>query len=128
MLRTHRTGKGPGSYGGVGLRLKEQKGPRRAPHPWSQRAGDLTWEHSRLPGLEWAGQTPSSPLPLLLEGPSRLPLLTSLASGAPILSGLHFSYPLSPRSPTGSLGGSSHLLGRQGPHQQPAGALVVGRR
>ena len=62
MLRTHRAGKGPGSCGGVGLRLKEQKGPRCAPHPWSQRAGDFTWESSRLPGLKWAGQMPSSPL------------------------------------------------------------------
>ena len=30
MLRTHRAGKGPGGVWGVGLRLKEQKGPRRA--------------------------------------------------------------------------------------------------
>ena len=85
---------------GVGLRLKEQKGPRCAPHPWSQRAGDLTWEPSRLPGLEWAGQTPSSPLLLLQsgvwEGPSHLPLLISPASGALILSGHHFSSPFSP--------------------------------
>ena len=58
---------------GGGLRLKEQKGPRRAPHPWSQRAGDLTWEPSRLPRLEWAGPTPCSPLPVR-EGPSHLPL------------------------------------------------------
>ena len=68
----------------MGLRLKEQKGPRCAPHPWSQRAGDLTWEPSRLPGLEWVGQTPSSPLLLLQsavwEGPSHLPLLFSPAS------------------------------------------------
>ena len=148
--------KRPWGLWGVGLRLKEQKGPRRAPHPWSQREGDLTWEPSRLPGLEWAGQTPSSPLlllwsrrappaclswspwppsyapkdpcglegalegrgsawelsrlpgpewvgqspsaPLLLfpESPSHLPLLISPASGVPILSGLHFSSPLSP--------------------------------
>ena len=47
---------------GVGLRLKEQKGPRFAPHLWCQRIGDLTWEPSRLTGLEWTGQTPSSPL------------------------------------------------------------------
>ena len=69
---------------GVGLRLKEEKGPRRAPHPWSQRAGDITWDPSRLPGLEWAGQMPSSPLLLLpsgvWEGPSCLPHLISLAS------------------------------------------------
>ena len=77
MLRTHRAGKGPGGYGGVRLRLKEQKGPRCAPHPWSQRARDLTWEPSRLPGLEWAGQSPSAPLPLLPDGSSHLPLLIS---------------------------------------------------
>ena len=68
----------------MGLRLKEQKGPRRVPHPWSQRAGDLTWEPSRLPGLEWAGHMPSSPLLILWsgvwEGPSCLPLLISPAS------------------------------------------------
>ena len=52
----------------MGLGLKEQKGPRCDPHPWSQRTGDLTWESSRLSGLEWAGQTPSSPLLLLGSG------------------------------------------------------------
>ena len=76
--------KRPWGLWGVGLRLKEQKGPRRASHPWSQRAGDLTWEPSRLPGLKWAGHTPSSPLLFLRsgawEGPSRLPLLISWAS------------------------------------------------
>ena len=66
--------------GGGGVRLKEQKGPRHSPHPWSRREGDLTWEPSRLPGLEWAGQMPSSPLLLLPEGPSHLPLLISPAS------------------------------------------------
>ena len=88
MLRTYRAGKGPGGYGGWGLgsrnrrgpgMLKEQKGPRHA-----QRAGDLTWEPSRLPGLKWVGQMPSSPLLHLRsgiwEGPSHLPLLISLAS------------------------------------------------
>ena len=49
----------------VGFRLKEQKGPRHSPRPWSQRAGHLTWEPSRLPGFELEGQTPSSPLLLL---------------------------------------------------------------
>ena len=76
MLRTHRAGKGPGGWGG-GLRLREQKGPRCAPHPWSQMAGALTWEPSKLSGPEWAGQLPSAPLLLLLEGPSPLPLLNS---------------------------------------------------
>ena len=69
----------PGDWRG-GVRLKEQKGPRHSPHPWSRREGDLTWEPSRLPGLEWAGQMPSSPLLLLPEGPSHLPLLISPAS------------------------------------------------
>ena len=144
--------KRPWGLCGVGLRLKEQKGPSL------KRAGDLTWEPSRLPGLEWVGQMPSSPLLLLrsgvwegpsrlrllislasllcsqdpcglegalkrwgaglgaqqapqsqwsrqspstplllfLESPSHLPLLTSPASGVPILSGLYFSYPLGP--------------------------------
>ena len=88
----------------VGLRLKEQKGPRRAPHPWSQRAGDLTWEPCRLPGLEWAGQTPSSPLPLLPECPSRLPLLISQAS---------LLCPQGPRRPGGGFGGQGISLGAQ---------------
>ena len=152
--------------------------PRRAPYPRSQGTGDLTWEPSRLPGLEWAGKMPSAPLPLLLqssgpllsaspvlpsasilcpqdqcgwrvrgalegrgpawelsrfpgpewegqspsallpllpEGLSRLPLLISLASGVPIQSGLHFCSLLSPPCLTGSLGGSSLLLGCQRP-------------
>ena len=147
--------KRPWELWGLRLRLMEQKGPRRAPHSWSQRSGDLTWEPSRLPGLEWVGQMPSSPLLLLQsEGaspaflswspqpPSYAPkdtcgmdgvlevwyrpggaagsparvgqvialcsspalpreslppsLLISPASGAPILSGLHLSFPLSP--------------------------------
>ena len=66
MLRTHRAGKGPGGSGGMGFKLKEQKAPRRAPHLWSQRVGDLTCEPSSLPGLEWAWQMPFSPLLLLL--------------------------------------------------------------
>ena len=53
MIRTHKAGKGAGDCGRVGLRLKEQKGPSCAPHPWSQRAKYLTWEPSRLPGLKW---------------------------------------------------------------------------
>ena len=72
--------KRPWGLWGAGFRLKEQKGPRLAPHPWSQRAGDLTWEPRRLPGLEWAGQTPSSPLlPLPLASPD-LPSLRPMPS------------------------------------------------
>ena len=163
----------PWGLWGMGLRLKEQKGPRRAPHPWSQRAGDLTWEPSRLPGLEWEGLTPSSPLLLFPDGSSHLSFLISPASllcpqdpcgleGAlergyqpgssagsparvdqaiafcsslappggslppdfPDLPGLRGTDPVwpplllppqPPQRPTGSLGGSSHLPGRQGP-------------
>ena len=61
-LSCHLMPPGPMQPRGVGLRLKEQEGSRRAPHPWSQRTGDLTWEPSRLPGLEYIGQTPSPPL------------------------------------------------------------------
>ena len=53
------------------------------------------WELSRLPSPSGPGDCP----PLLSHssrGPSPLPLLISHAAGAPILSGLYFSYPLSP--------------------------------
>ena len=168
----------------MGFRLKEQKGPRRAPHPWSQRVGDLTWEPSRLPGLEWVRQFLSAPLPLLPEGLSRLPLLNSpqppsyaprpggrvalegrgpgwelsrlpgpewvgqmpsiplpllpdisshlpllisLASGAPILSGLQFSPQLCPPTSYWFTWGFLPFPWVRVPHQQPAGALVVER-
>ena len=68
--------KRPWGLWGVGLRLKEQKGPWRAPHPWSQRAGDLTWEPSSLPGLKWAGQMPSCPLLILRSGRATPALLS----------------------------------------------------
>ena len=155
----------------MGLRLKEQEGPRFAPTPflrgggphlgaqqasWARVGGANALRSSPAPpggplppaspdllglplapkdpcGLEgaleegywpgssagsqgWVGQAIalcSSPAPP--RGPSRLPLLISPGSGAPILSGLHFSSPLCPPHPTGSLGGSSHLLGHQGP-------------
>ena len=77
--------KRPWGLWGVGLRLKDQKGLRCALHPWSQRAGDLTWEPSRLPGLEGGGKRPpllscssslSRPLPPAspdLFGPPAMP-------------------------------------------------------
>ena len=86
------------------------------PPPWSQRAGDLTWEPSRLPGLEWVGQMPSAPLLLLLQGPSRLPLLISPAS---------LLCPQGPTWPGGGFGGGqpawelSRLLGPSGPGNCP---------
>ena len=67
-------GWGEGGLGGQGTGLGTQQPPQAA----------------------WAGQMTCAPLLLLLEGPSQLPILISLASGAPILSGLHFSYPPHP--------------------------------
>ena len=80
MLRTHRAGKGPGGCGGWGLGSRNRRGPVVPPTPGLRGQGHLTWEPSRLPGLKWVGLTPSSPLLLLPEGPSRLPLLISLTS------------------------------------------------
>ena len=61
--------------------------PSYAPKDSLSLEGALVWggtaqELSRLPVPlpEWAGQTPSTPFPLLLEGPSHLPLLVSPAS------------------------------------------------
>ena len=50
----------------------------------------------QAPRPQWARRSPSAPLLFFQESPSRLPLLITLASGAPILSGLHFSSMLSP--------------------------------
>ena len=63
-----------GGFGGGGTSL----GAQQAPQP------------------QWARWSPSAPLPLLPESSSHLPLLISPASGAPFLSGLHFSSPFSP--------------------------------
>ena len=159
---------------GVGLRLRQQKEPRGSPYPWSQRAGDLTWEPSRLPGLEWVGKRPSSPLLLLQSGrppptclsqspwsPSYAPrthmawmglwsaghwpgssagsaaqvgraIASCFSSTLPRVPPTCLSWspwpqehqsclastsplPSVPLCPTGSLWGSSHLLGRQSP-------------
>ena len=56
----------------------------------------LAWELSSLLVPKSVGQMPSAPPPLLPEGPSHVPFLISPASGVLILSGLHFSSPLSP--------------------------------
>ena len=124
MLRTHRAGKGPGGRGGMWLRLKEQKGPRRAPNSWFQRAGDLTWEPSRLPGLKLARQTPSFPLLLLL-------LLLSWRAPSTCLSCSTLS--LLPMTPgpmrsggRGGLGGQGTSLGsQQAPWARVGGANTL---
>ena len=97
--------KRPWGLWGVGLRLKQQKGSRRAHHPWSQRAGDLTWEPSQVPGhSSSSSQEASAPLQLFPDGSSRLPLLISTAT------------PLCPQGPTwpgGGFGGQGTGLGAQ---------------
>ena len=42
ILRTQRAGKDPRGCGEWGLGSSNRKGPGVPPHPWSQRAGDLT--------------------------------------------------------------------------------------
>ena len=55
------------------------------------------WPGSSAGSLAQVGQAIAlPPLPLFLESPSRLPLLISQSSGVWILSGLHFSSPVSP--------------------------------
>ena len=76
--------KRPWELWGWGLGSRNRRGPRCALHPWSQRAGDLTWAPSRLPGFEWAGQMPSSPAPPVwgLGGPLP-PASPAWSSGPP---------------------------------------------
>ena len=122
--------KRPRGLWGVGLRLKKQKGPRHAPHPLSQRAGDLTWELSRLPGLGGWGECPPLVSCSSGLGGSLLPASTDL----PGLRGADPIWPpllLPPQSPYVLLvhfGVPPFSLGVRVPYQQPAGALVVGRR
>ena len=63
-----------GGLGGPGIDLGAPQAP------WAQMGGAIAF----------------APLPLFPESSSHLPLLISPASGMPILSGLHFSSPLSP--------------------------------
>ena len=86
ILRTHKAGKGPGGCGAWGLGSRNRRGPG-VPFPWSQRAGDLTCEPSRLPGLSGRGKRP----PLLSS--SALPLGGPLPPASPDLPSL----PLMPR-------------------------------
>ena len=73
----------------------------------------------QFPWPEWTRQLPSAPLLLFPESPSCLPLLISPASGHQSCLASTPPPPSDPPRPTGSLGGSSHLLGHQSP---PPGA------
>ena len=81
------------------------------------RGGDLTWDPSRLPGLEWVGQMPSAPLPLFPVVSSHLPLLISLAS---LLCSQGLMWP------GGGFGGQGTSLGtQQTPQAQVCGAVAL---
>ena len=94
-----------GGFGGQGISLGAQQSP---------------WP-------EWARQSSSAPLLLFPESASHLPLLISLASGCQSCLASTSPLPTVSLHPTGSLWGSSHLLGHQSHPQQLAGTLVVGR-
>ena len=82
----------------------------------SQRAGDLTWEPSKLPGLEGVGQMPSSPRLLLPQCPSRLPLLISPVT---------LLFPQGPTWPGEGFGGQGIGLGAQQAPWAPVGRAVT---
>ena len=99
---------------GVGLRLTEQRGPGVPPHPGLRGQGC----HLGAQQASWArvgGANTLCSFPLLLEGPSRQPLLISGPQGRRSCLASTSPPPSVPRRPTSTLGGSSHLLGRQGP-------------
>ena len=111
----------------------KQKGPWRTSRLWSERAGDPTWEPSRLPGPEWVGQVPSAPslAPLVLEGPSYLPLL--FCPGLPPMSpgpmqpgGGLWGYRIWPRAgQTSPADWAGEILGMLPPDPSPRGSLQV---
>ena len=59
-------------------------------------AGGTGLGAQQAPRPPWARRSPSAPLLLFAESLSHLPLLIFLASGVPVLSGLHFSSHLGP--------------------------------
>ena len=110
-----------GALGGVGLRLKEQKGPRRAPHSWPQRAGDLG---AQQPSWAQAGRanallsSPAPPAAPVLEDPP------TCLSCSPL--GL-LPMPAGPMRPGGGwdLGGQGTGLGVQQAAQARVGGTIV---
>ena len=97
MLRTHRAGKGPGSYGGWGLGSRNRRGPGVPP----------------TPGLRGQGTSPGSPAGFL--GSSRRdkrPPLLSCSSHLPLLFSLGLlPIPLGPMRPGGGVGPGGQRTG-----------------
>ena len=113
--------KRPWGLWGMGLRLKDQKGPRRAP----------------TPGLRGQGTSPGSLTAFLASsGRGKHPPLLLLSPASPDLPGLRGADPVWP--PLLLPSQSPHILpvrfgvppislGVRVPHQRTAGTLVVGR-
>ena len=112
MLRTHRSGKGPGGCGGWGLGSRNRRGPGVTPTPGLRGQGTSPGSPAGILGSSGRGNALlSSPAPP--AGPLRLPLVISPASGAPSCLASTSPPPSVPLRPTGSLWASSRLLGRQ---------------
>ena len=118
----------PWELWGVGLRLKEQKGPRCAPPPWSQRAGTSPGSPAGFLGSS-ADALLSSPAPPVwgLRG-SFLPASPDLPGlrGADLVWLPLLLHPRSPYVLPVHLGVPPISLGVRVPHQRPADTLVVG--
>ena len=109
--------KRPWGLWAVELRLKEQKGPRHAPHPWSQRTGDPTWSPAGFLGSSGWGKRPSLFSCSSARASSRLLLLISPAS---------LLCPQGPTWPGGGFGGQGTSLGdQQAPCAQVGGAITL---
>ena len=115
MLRTHRAGKGPGGCGGQGLGSRNRRGPGVPPNP-----GLRGWGAS--PGSPAGSPCPSGwgDCPLLLSrtswrAPPTCPSWSPQPQGHQSCLASTSPPPSVPPRPTGSLGGFSRFLGRQGP-------------
>ena len=109
------------------------QGPRQ-PRVGPQRVEDLAQEPSRLPRADWAGDilgtlSPYPPSPPRVPSDMGNPSLSQPPLGAPVPYSLHFSSSLTSPHVLPSLSGVPPIsLGAEVPHQQPAGALLVGRQ
>ena len=101
MLRTHRAGRGAGGCAGWGLVSRNGRGPGVPPTPELRGRGPhLGAQQASWARVGGAVAILSSPAPPVWEGPSRLPLLISLASL------------LCPQDPRGLEGWGAALEGR----------------
>ena len=121
MLKTHRAGKGPGGCRGWGLGSRNRRAPGVSPTPGLRGQGTSSGSPAGFLGMNGWGKHP--PLLLLLSGRA-LPTCPSCSpwpQGRPSCLASTSLPPAVPLHPTGSLWGSSRLLGCQSP------PLVSGR-